>query len=416
MNNIITSFLLGLSMLRKTKLRSSLTVFGITIGIGMVIVVFSAGEGVRGIITDQISSFGDNWIDIEIKVPETKKNSQKNASDLAHGVNITTLKKEDADAIKKLNNIQNAYAGITTQAVLAYQNEKIRPMIFGVTASYLAIDKSALASGRFFTESEDMAASQVVVIGSEVEDVLFGNNNPIGKIVKIEGKPCEVIGSMEKLGNAGFFNRDKMVYLPLQTTQKKLMGVEHILFIIAQTRDNTKAENTAEEIRYLVRERHNIPAPEKDDFSVTTMKEATDIVDTILTAITWLLIALAAISLLVGGVGIMNVMYVSVAERTFEIGLRKATGATTTAILSQFLIEAVVLTVAGGIAGVLLGSAVAYGIAAIARYMHLAWSFTIPFFSIVLGVSFSMAVGILFGLYPAKKAAHLHPIDALRME
>ena len=221
---------------------------------------------------------------------------------------------------------------------------------------------------------------------------------------------------MESKGSAGFFDMDSLVYIPLKTVQKKIMGVDHVLWIIGQTIDNSIAETTAEEIRWLMRDRHDITDPDKDDFSVTTMTESLEIVGTIILGITWLLIALSAISLLVGGVGIMNVMYVSVAERTFEIGLRKSVGASKKDILHQFLTEAVVITGIGGVVGIFFGVLVSGLIAFGAQYQGLAWTFRISIFSILLSVSFSTAVGLLFGLYPARKAAELDPIDAIRTE
>jgi len=209
---------------------------------------------------------------------------------------------------------------------------------------------------------------------------------------------------------------DEIMYLPMRTVQKKMMGVDHIMWMIGQTIDNTKAEITAEEIRAVVRQRHDITDPDKDDFAVTTMNEALEIVGTVLVGITGLLIALAGISLVVGGVGIMNVMYVSVAERTFEIGLRKSMGASEGNILRQFLVEAILITTLGGMLGILIGVVVSFLIAFGAQYAGYAWEFKISTISIGISVGFSTLVGLFFGLYPAKKAASLDPITALRKE
>lgn len=416
MNNVLRSIHLALLTFHKTKGRSFLTVFGVLIGIAMVIVVLSAGRGVKSLILGEVSSFGDDWINVEVKIPSAGKSSQENSTALAQGVTITTLTREDMGAIQGLKNIREAYAGITTQVVISYGQEKKRPSVFGVTASYHDIDKTEVVNGRFYTKEEEAALAQVVVLGAEVATTLFGNQDPVGKSVKIDGKAYKVLGVMESIGATGFFNMDEIVYIPLKTVQKKIMGIDHVLWIIGQTVDNSKAETTAEEIRYLMRERHNITNPEKDDFSVTTMNEALGIVETIVTGITALLVVLAGISLLVGGVGIMNVMYVSVAERTFEIGLRKSVGASKRVILLQFLIEAIVITLLGGIAGILVGVCVAYLIALGARAAGLMWIFEISLFSVVLSVLFSVIVGLFFGLYPAKKAAELDPISAIRQE
>jgi len=417
MNNTrFVSIQLALQTFQKTKARSFLTVFGVMIGIAMVIIVLSAGRGVKSLILSEVSSFGDNWIDIEVKIPSTDKSSQENATGLARGVTIDTLTRKDMQEVMTLRNIQEAYAGITTQAVISYGQEKERPTVFGVTAGYYGIDKTEVMNGRFFSEQEEVGLAQVVVLGSEIATDLFGNQDPVGQTVKLDGKGYRVIGVMESIGATGFLNMDEIVYVPLSTVQKKIMGIDHVLWIIAQTEDNSKAEVTAEEIRWFMRERHNITHPDKDDFSVTTMNEALQIVNTIITGVTGLLIILAAISLLVGGVGIMNVMYVSVAERTFEIGLRKSVGATKKEILQQFLTEAVFITLVGGIAGIMVGVFFSYLVAVAAQYGGFDWVFEISLFSVLLSVLFSVCVGLFFGLYPAKKAATLDPIIAIRQE
>ena len=400
----------------KNKLRSSLTVFGIMIGIGMVIIVLSAGQGVRGIVVDEISSFGDNWINIEIKVPSTGRNSTENATAIGRGVTITTLTIDDKKAITTIDNVERAYAGMTSQAVISHGTEKKRPTIFAVTSEFFRINKSDIDRGRPFTDAEDKAAAQVIVLGATIADDLFGNVDPVGRRVRVDGKSFEVVGVMESVGATGFLDMDSIVYTPLRTTQKKLLGVDHVMWIIAQIANNDIAETTAEEIRWLVRDLHGIQNPDKDDFAVTTQRESLEIVGTILTGISWLLIGLSAISLLVGGVGIMNVMYVSVAERTFEIGLRKSVGASKKDILNQFLIESIVMTGIGGLIGIIFGVLFSYIVAVGAQYQGYAWDFHISLFSIILSVGFSTTVGLIFGLYPARKAANLRPVEALLHE
>lgn len=408
--------LLAWQTFHKTKVRSSLTVFGVTVGIAMVISVLSAGNAVKGLILDEVSQFGDDWIQTEVRVPETGRNSTENASGLARGVTITTLNTGDMRALMRLDNIGNAYAAVTTQAVVSFGQEKKRPSVFGVSASYVDIDRGEIEEGRFFTEGEDNALAQVVVLGSEVREVLFGNQEAVGKTVKIDGKGFRVVGVMEELGATGFFNLDELVYIPLRTVQKKMMGIDHVLWITAQAIDNSKAESTAEEMRAVLRARHQIQDSDKQDFTVTTMNEALGIIETVFTAITYLLVALAAISLLVGGVGIMNVMYVSVAERTFEIGLRKSVGASATDILRQFLVEAVVITSIGGVVGIAIGGILSFLVSIVAQALGFNWQFSISLLGVVVSVVFSAAVGLFFGLYPAKKAASLDPIAAMREE
>ncbi|OGH66505.1 MAG: hypothetical protein A3J66_04490 [Candidatus Magasanikbacteria bacterium RIFCSPHIGHO2_02_FULL_47_14] len=416
MNKRLLPLTLALQTFRKTKARSSLTVFGIMIGIAMVIIVLSAGNGMKSLILSEVSSFGDNWIDIEVKIPSTQKNSQENSNALARGVTITTLTQDDMEAVKDISAIHAAYAGITSQVVASRAQEKKRVTVFGVTPEYHGIDKSEVVEGDFFTDADDRSGVHVVVLGSDIRDILFGNDEAVGKTVSIDGKTYEVAGVMESLGSTAFMNMDEIIYIPLTTVQRDIMGVRHVLWIIAQMKKEANPEAVAEEIRGVIRERHNVSNPDKDDFSVTTMSEALSLVDTIFKGITGLLVALATISLIVGGVGIMNVMYVSVAERTFEVGLRKSVGATDRNILSQFLVEAVIITVIGGLFGIVIGAAISFFISLGARSQGLTWEFSISWFSVVLSVSFSTLVGLFFGLYPAKKAASLDPINALREE
>jgi putative ABC transport system permease protein len=409
-------FSLALQTMRQNKGRTALTVFGILIGIALVIIVLSAGNGIKGIILNEISSFGDNWVNVEVKVPSASHQSQENIQALSQGVTITTFTNEDVEAIKHLESIKNIYATVTTQATVAYRHEKARPIIFGVSASFIDIDKSEIAAGRFFDEQDDQSASDVVVIGSEIKDDLFGNADAVGAIVKVGSRNYQVIGVMQERGATGFFNMDELIYLPVQTVQKKIMGIDYVVSSVAELEEGVVAASAAEEIRLLMRDRHDIANPDKDDFAVTTMDEALTIVNTIILGLTVLLAVIGGISLLVGGVGIMNVMYVAVAERTFEIGLRKSVGAGRTDILWQFLVEAMLITLLGGLAGIVLGAFVAYGVALGAQSQGLAWDFKISLPSVLLATGFSVAVGLFFGLYPAKKAAALDPIAAMRQE
>jgi len=414
---MLKTFHLAFNQLRKNKGRSGLTIFGITIGIMVVILVLSAGNGVKGLVLGELDSFGNDWIDIEVKVPSTGKASISNAQDQARGVTITTLTTDDAKAVEKLDNIKNIYAGVTTQAVVSYGNEKKQPTFFAVTPSYIEIDAGTeIADGRFFSDEENDGASQVIVLGSALKDTLFGNDDAVGKSVKVSDTSFRVVGVLKERGATGFFNYDEIAYIPVKTAQKKLMGIDHVLFMIAQMKDPNASDATAEEIRALIRDRHDITDPDKDDFSVTTQQESVDLINTVFFGIQALLVVLAAISLIVGGVGIMNVMYVSVVERTFEIGLRKSVGATEGDVRSQFLIEAIVLTAVGGIIGIVIGILLSWLIAVGAQSFGLNWKFSISLPSIILGTGFSVAIGLLFGYFPAKHAASLDPITALRQE
>ncbi len=409
-------FKTAIQVLGKNKLRSFLTLFGILVGIAMVIIVLSAGNGLKELILGEVSSFGNNWINIEVKIPETQKNSQENSQAMAGGVVIKTLTTEDIGAIKKIKNIEDAYAGITSQAVVSYETEKLQPTIFGVSASYSTINPNDFFEGRFFDEEDDASAAQVVVLGFELKNDLFGNASAVGKNIRVDGKSFEVVGVMEPLGAAGFLDMDNVVYMPVKTVQKKITGEDYVLWIVASVDNMDQSEATAEEIRSIMREQHNITNPDKDDFAVTTMNEAVSLVGNIIFGITVLLVTLAGVSLIVGGVGIMNVMYVSVVERTFEIGLRKAVGATDQDILRQFLTESVLLTVTGGLVGIIVGVFLSFLISVIAQSQGLSWSFHVSLLSIILSTSFAIIVGLVFGVTPARRAAALDPIEAIRQE
>lgn len=414
---MVKTFQLTWRQLTKNKGRAILTIFGVTIGVAVVILVLSAGNGVKRLIIGELDSFGSNWINIEVKVPSTGKISLENIQSMAGGVTITTLTLDDAKHVLALDNISDVYAGVTTQAIFEYGTEKKQPTIFAVTASYANIDSgTVIKKGRFYSEEEDMSASEVIVLGPALKETLFGNDEAVGKNIKVGGKSFMVIGELEERGATGFFNYDEIAYIPLQTAQKKMMGINHILFMIAQMKDGDKSDATAEEIMWIIRERHGITDPEKDDFSVTTQQESVEMINTIFLGIQTLLVILGAISLIVGGVGIMNVMYVSVVERTFEIGLRKAVGAREKEIRRQFLTEAVVLTMFGGIIGIAVGIVLSFFMALGGQYAGLNWQFAISIPSIFIGTSFSIGIGLIFGYFPAKKAATLDPILALRHE
>lgn len=406
----------ALSTLRANIGRSAMTVIGTTVGIAMVIIVFSAGAGIKGLVLGELSQFGDNWIHVEVKIPSAKHFSQENASGQSRGVTITTLTNADANAIAGLKNIEDIYATLTSQAVVSNGNEKKRPILFGVGPAYNRMDGCKVASGRFFTDNENAAAAEVAVLGYKLKDNLFGNADAVGKSVRVNGKSYNVLGIMEECGTAGFFDQNAMMILPVKTVQKKLLNVNHVLMMLAQVKDTKLIATTADEIIALLRDRHDITNPDKDDFAVNTVAESQELVGTVFLGITWLLVGLAAISLLVGGVGILNVMYTSVAERTFEIGLRKAVGATSKDIMYQFLAEAVALTLSGGIAGIIIGVIISYAIAVIARSFGLNWTFSISPFSLLISVTFSTIVGLIFGLYPARQAARMDPMAAIREE
>lgn len=412
--------------MRANKARTGLTVLGMVIGIAAVIIVFSAGEGIRGLILGQVEAFGTDIIETEIKVPSSKKGfsaETQSGAALAQGVVITTLTLDDMAEIDQLPNIKESYAGLTGQEEVSHGNELRKANLLGVSANYLNIDQSKIDYGRFFSEEEDKSLTQVAVLGMKMKDKLFGASDPLGQSIRLRKEKFRVIGVMKKRGAVGVMNFDDYIYIPIRTIQKKVMGVNHVFYMIHQLKDTSLADETAEQVRLLLRERHETPVPatagdtSKDDFRVATMAEMLDILNTITSAITFLLLAIVAISLVVGGVGIMNIMYVAVTERTAEIGLRKAVGAKYGDIMRQFLIEAVLITLVGGVVGIIIGVGVTAILARIAEnFLNLSWKFVIPLKGFLTAIAFSAFFGLVFGVYPARKAARLDPIEALRSE
>ncbi|MBI4779053.1 ABC transporter permease [Candidatus Falkowbacteria bacterium] len=405
--------------IKANKVRTGLTVLGMVIGIATVVIVFSAGEGIRSLILGQVESFGTDIIETESKVPSTKKGAEgdiQSAMAMAQGVQLANLTFKDMADINKLPNINKSYAGILSQQQASYGNEFRKAILYGLTADFIEIDKTKVASGRFFSDLEDKSLAQVAVLGSKIKTKLFGDSEPLGKGIKIGKEKFLIVGVMEEKGAVTGVDFDDFIYLPLRTLQKKLMGLDKSYMIISQLKDVKLAEITADDVKILLRENHNITDPDKDDFRVTTMIEAMKTISTVTDAITLLLLAIVAISLIVGGVGVMNIMYVIITERTAEIGLRKAVGAKYNDIMLQFLIESLIITLIGAAAGVLIGLAASYLIYLGANYSGLSWKFIVPLKAYYVALAFAVVFGLGFGIYPARKAAKLDPIEALRQE
>ena len=399
--------------------RTVLTTLGIMIGIGTVILVLSAGEGFKSYINNQIDVFGSNTVFVEVSVPAStkqlseSKNKTANSS-ASNAVPITTLKNRDVKDIKNLPNVVNAYGAAIGQEVTTYKNTSKNAFIFGADAARFDIDKGELASGRFYTEEENKVLAQVAILGSKISEDLFGEEDPIGKLIRVGNYNFEVIGVYVPKG--GFDGQDDQVFIPITTLQKKILGTDYLIYAVVELEDNNKASATSLDMADVLRRNHYINDPAKDDFKVTTQAENMDIFNTILTAITFLLIAIATISLVVGGVGVMNIMYVIVTERIGEIGLKKALGARNSDILYEFLIEAVILTLIGGIFGIIGGAFFAFLISKIAESFNLTWKFIVPIWGIIVSVSVSMLIGVIFGVFPARNASRLNPIEALNKE
>lgn len=417
MFTFLVSIKLAFRSLRSNIGRTIVSLLGIVIGVASVILVLSFGNGVKDFLVEQVSAFGTNIIEIEIKVPKVSKTSTANATGQVGGTQITTFKLEDARKVAELENVEAWYAMIMSQQVVSYEGENKQSIIMGVTSGVTSVDKKTeIDKGMMFSDDDDDSLRQVAVLGSEVKDDFFGSAEAVGKSVKIKGQTYRVIGVLKKRGAAGFFNFDNTIYLPLQTVQKKLTGTDYIQAAIFTLKDMKSLELSLLQTTDVMRDQHNITNPDDDDFAVNSIQEVLDILNKVFLYVNILLIALTSISLIVGGVGIMNVMYVTVTERTYEIGLKKSLGAPRASILLQFLFEAIFMTILGGLIGLIIG----FGISKIGEIVAANFGFSLHFFvtwfSALVGIGFSAGTGIIFGYFPARKASQLSPMEALRKE
>lgn len=413
-------FKLSIKALGLNKVRSLLTTLGIVLGAGILIIVLTIGSGFKAFILDEISVITPETLWIEILVPSEGTRMEQNvqtAQSVGSGVQITTMKIEDVEDIKRLPNIENGYGMVITQERLTYDSNEKVAMIFGVGDAYndgVGGFGFELDEGRFFTDDEDKGLSQVVVLGSEVKEKLFGNRDAIGENIKIKGLNFRVVGTAKEAGSVAFMDIDNIVYIPTQTTMEKLMGIDYIMAMGFKMIDPSKIDLTSDAVAKQLRINHNITDPKKDDFAIRTMDEAMEIVSVVTNTVEILLLLIAMISLVVGGVGIMNVMYTSVTERTKEIGLKKALGAKPKAIRLQFLAEAGIITFVGGAVGVCLGIILSWLISFAVQSYGFDWRFVLEVEDLFFAFLVPVLIGVLFGYAPAKRASELSPIDALR--
>jgi putative ABC transport system permease protein len=388
------------------KLRSFLTLLGIMIGVAAVVAMISIGTGASSYVSAQIRGLGSNLL---IVTPGRAATGQGGASQAqGTGQNLTMA---DADAIKhEVSGISLMSPELAGQAQVIYQDKNVSTSVSGVTGTYEAVHNFHVLYGDFLGTEDQNVGAAVAVLGQNVVVNLFGEANPIGAVIKIKNVPFKVIGIMESKGG-GFGNQDDTILIPLSTAQRRLFGADYLRSIYIQVTSENHVAQTNSEITSLLLSRHHVTDPTQKDFNVSSQADILNTVSQITGVLTILLGGIAAISLLVGGIGIMNIMLVSVTERTREIGLRKAVGAHGRDILFQFLMESVVLSLIGGIVGLGLG---ALGGIAIANYGG--WTPVISLNSALLALGFSAGIGIFFGVYPARRASRLNPIEALRYE
>lgn len=422
--NIFSTFRLVIRTLLARKGRSFLTILGVVIGVAGVIIIIALGAGAQSLVLGQVTKLGTNLLSVQ-----PGKSNEKGPPAQAFGIVVTTLTQDDADVLRdsdRLSHVVSVNANVRGTATVSWFNKDMDTYFTATEATYPKVVSIAMESGRFFDEREGSGNANVAVLGSAVKDELFGESgvDPIGQVIKVRsassaeagGIPLRIIGVITKRGSTFFQNQDDQIFIPLEIGQKQLLGIRHLQAINIKVDSSENLEQTRAEIKLLLNERHHSKQVEEEDFTVRSLADAVGILTTITDALRLFLTAMAAVALVVGGVGILNIMMVTVAERTREIGLRKAVGASKAAVRNQFLFEAGTLTLLGGIIGIIVGIIVSYLISLLMNKLGYDWAFVISLVSVVLAVGVSILTGVIFGLYPAFKAAKLNPIDALRYE
>jgi len=404
---------LALQALWVNKTRSILTLLGIVIGISSVVIIVASGDGVKQFILKQIQGIGTNTIAIVAGGSEGERIGPPAA---VTGVTVTTLTMKDVAALSDVRNVPDVEsvgaAAAPTQAAVKTESGDIIANIYGITPGYFDMIGLKFAEGDTFDDEDVKTLNKVAVLGDGIKDKIFGSDEAIGQKIKLKNNNYRVVGVLGK--STGFsFGQDfgQLIFIPVTTDQKFILGQDYLFEIVVKVNDTSRVESARSDIIYTLRITHDIGPDQADDFTVRTIQDAIDIINTVLGALTLFLAAIAGISLLVGGIGIMNIMLVSVTERTREIGLRKALGARRRDILIQFLLEAILLTVIGGAIGFLSGISGAFIVSLVGK-----WAFHISFLAIVLPLLMTVGFGIIFGMYPAIRASKLDPIVALRYE
>ncbi len=409
--NFLASIRIALRALRVNTLRSTLTMLGIIIGVAAVITMIAVGAGAQARVEEQIKALGSNLI---IVLP---------GSVTSGGVRMglgsrSTLTEEDAYAVpREIPEVQAAGPALRGTGQVVFANSNWSTVFYGVTPEYLEARGWAIESGKAFEATDVAGATKVALIGKTVANALFGDADPVGQVIRIRKVPFTAIGVLERKGQSLMGqDQDDVILMPISTARNRVLGqnlgkLRTVGSISIKVRDGANMTQAEEQIRNLLRQRHRLQFSQDDDFWVRNLSEVLQAQEQSSRVLTLLLAAVASVSLMVGGIGIMNIMLVSVTERTREIGLRMAVGARARDIMSQFLVEAVTLALIGGLLGIVLGIAGSYAIGHLAE-----WRVELRPDAVLLAVSFAAAVGVFFGFYPARKASRLLPIEALRYE
>ena len=406
------------------KGRSFLTMLGIVIGVAGVIIIISLGAGAQSLVLGQINKLGSNLLSVQ-----PGKSDASGPPAQVFGVVITSLVNSDADALRSLSQVPHSVsvnALVRGSATVTWENKSVDTNFLATDSGYSGVVNFTMQSGQFMSQSDVDGSANVVVLGSTVTDELFGGTgvNPIGQVIKVRnssqtsagGIPLRIVGVITPRGSVFFQDQDDQIFLPLAIGEGQLLGIHYLQSINIKVDSADNIDQTINDITNVLKQRHHILTEKDIDFTVRNQATAISLLTTITSALSLFLTLMAAISLIVGGIGILNIMLATVAERTREIGLRKAVGATNGMVMRQFLLEAGTLTLIGGIIGIIVGVVVAYLMAVLMKYLGYDWDFVISITSVVLAVGVSILTGVIFGLYPSLKASRLNPIDALRYE
>lgn len=396
------------------KARSLLTMLGIVIGIASVILLMSLGRSAQERILNEVRDVGSNLLFI---IPgATKSSREATAQDL--GIVIKSLNDQDITYLKRDPAVVGVTPEVRGQARAVYQNNDTKITFIGINQDYFSVRNTGIERGVKFLESDVRSGARIAILGQDIAKTLFGQEDPLGKNIRLKDISFRIVGIIEKKGIGAFgINQDELVLIPAPVAQKQLLGIDYYNTLSVQGSDLYTSEYIKERVTQIMRQSNRITDPTKDDFTVFSQQDLLSLIGNLTGVLTMFLTLIASISLVVGGIGIMNIMLVTVTERTKEIGLRKALGATNKDITLQFLVEAVIITCIGGVIGIALGALlVALTYLAIVYGFKQDWVFALPISAILIAVCVAVSTGLLFGYYPARKAALKNPIDALRYE